>query len=603
MTIALAVSTPQGIVLASESRAINGTPQWYANFEKGIYSNDFKVLEGEHPKVHKIGNYCLIYSGVSRLTYPGLGYTGVWTSDHEIARLQRMAADGYGFKALAEGFYNRLKEILNGHGFGFLLCGYDCGGFQVWAEGSSDSPFVINGGPGSRPKYCMRAFGTVEVIGRLISNEVIRFEAMSLQEALTFALLNVSVGCKYLEWFDRLPAVSGGNIYVAVVTPGGIQGFKFPEYNPAVPGGAIPWHIQDIAPQNRLAVLRDGTYGQEIGGNIYASTFRTGDENSDTYIALIPPNGLMAYYGGQKTLEMVANSAQGWMKYYYNGSVMGEITARSDGAGLDIDTSFFGKKLHIQGTSIEMYSGDGSEFTLSTNTYFNMLGKFWNNFLPHYDNSGYVGMNGYKWNTVRAQFITPGDLCFEEESCPICEQPFAPGDIITLLAHHIHEEHHTMCIPIHDHCKGIARTITTEVPETEERYQLKADGQMEKYRVSRFIETEEQVHRIKDGHELDETTGQFKKKAMVVSVARDGFTAKQTKNGLKFYDDHSGNEVNLRNILEPVEVFQEQAATKDEAVEVVPVKKRQPVMKTIQVEINAPATETPAATDPTEPPA
>ncbi|OPX91152.1 MAG: hypothetical protein A4E53_00744 [Pelotomaculum sp. PtaB.Bin104] len=286
MTIALVTAVPQGIILASESRTINGSPEWYANFEKGIYSDDFKVLGDNHPKVHKVGRYGLIYSGVSSLTLSGFGLTSDWTSDQEIANLQCVAANGASFRVLAETFYKRLSTVLNGRGFSFVLCGYDVGGNQVWAEGGSDVPFSINGGPGVRPYYCFQALGAVDVIRKLISDELIRFERMSLQEALTFTLFTISVGCKYLKWFDRLPEVSGGPIYVAVIMPGGgIRGFKFPEYDPAVPGGAIPWQIPDITLQNGSASA-GGTCGREIGGNIYASKIRSGEEGATTYTEL-----------------------------------------------------------------------------------------------------------------------------------------------------------------------------------------------------------------------------------------------------------------------------------------------------------------------------
>lgn len=333
-------------------------------------------------------------------------------------------------------------------------------------------------------------------------------------------------------------------------------------------------------------MIREGKYGLMVSGDgeIYSSTIRTGDENSSTYIGLVPPNGLMAYYSGQKILEMVANTLQGWLKFYYNGAEMGELIARSDGTGMDIDTSFWGKKLHIQGTPIEMYSGVG-EFTLSTGSYFNMLGRFWNSFLPQFNNSGYIGDSTYKWNTVRATFITPGDLCFEETSCPICGQDFTDGDVLVLFVKTIHEEHHTMTIPMHEQCKGIQKVIDVEVPETEEKYRLKEDGQLEAYRVSKFTEAEEKVSRVKEGYSLDEKTGQFKKNALVVHLAKEGYTAKNTEHGAKFFDEETGDEVNLRNILEPIEIFGERPAVKDEALVLVTEMRRRPVTKTITVEV------------------
>ncbi|OPY60522.1 MAG: hypothetical protein A4E56_02650 [Pelotomaculum sp. PtaU1.Bin065] len=605
MTIALVVSTPQGIILASESRAINGSPEWYANFEKGIYSNDFKVLEGEHPKIHKIGRHCLIYSGVSHLTYSGLGLTGVWTSDQEIANLQRMAAEGCSFKTLAESFYTRLSTILNGHGFGFLLCGYDCGGFQVWAEGSSDEPFSINGGPGSRPIYRMQAFGTVDVIRKLISDEVIKCEAMSLQEALTFTLLTISVGCKYLKWFNRLPAVSGGNIYVAVVTPGGIRGFKFPEYNPAVPGGALPWHMPDVAGatrQNESVALGIGARVREVGGNIYASTFRTSAQDADTYITLTPQGTLESYYQGKQNLGMWAGQNWGNLVFFYDGDQVGQLYTTSDYdpvlGGTTKKLVVWSKSdgsLRLQGPGIELDS-DCVNLAGNSSAHVTVRGRFDDNLLPYVSGSGWIGNDTYKWYGGNIQHLTHGDLCFIERTCPICEQPFKTGDAVVLLVRCIHEVHGTMTIPVHDRCKNVKKPLEVDVPEVEQVYRLRDDGELEAHPVVKFKEMEESVCRLKEGYTLDEATGQFKKKALTEQVIKEGYSAKKTDQGIKYYNSQTGHEVEPSSIMETVEVSPERPATKEEAVKIMRVKRKRPVMKTITIELNAPAEAEPVET-------
>lgn len=358
-------------------------------------------------------------------------------------------------------------------------------------------------------------------------------------------------------------------------------------------------------------MIREGVYGAKFSGGseLYSCTFQTGDEGSDTYIALLPDGTLSAFYGGKQNIGMWAGQDWGNMIYYEAGIAAGQLYASSE-----YDPVLGGTKrrfvvwsrdtgsLRLMGPGIELQS-DKVNLAGSSSAQITVRGKIWDNLLPVIDDAGYVGMNGQRWNTVRARYITPGDLCFEETGCPICGQPFTEGDIIVLLAHHIHEEHHTMTIPIHDRCKGIQKTINIEVPETEDRFRF-IDGQVEKYRVSKFIETEVQAHRVKDGYKLDEKTGEFKKKAMVVKVAKDGYSARLTpktvkildQSGqtikelsspqvLKFYDDQAGHEVELTSILESVEIFPERSAGADEVVELIPVVKRQPVMKTITVEI------------------
>jgi len=584
MTIALVTAVPQGIILASESRTINGSPEWYANFEKGVYSNDFKVLEGEHPKVHKVGRWGLIYSGVSSLTLSGFGLTSDWTSDQEIANLQRMAAQGCSFRVLAETFYKRLSTVLNGRGFSFVLCGYDVGGNQIWAEGSSDKPFSINGGPGVRPYYCMQALGTVDVISKLISDEVIRFEAMSLQEALTFTLLTISVGCKYLKWFDRLPAVSGGPIYIAVITPGGgIQGFKFPEYDPAVPGGAIPWPMPEVALQNGSAMLGGGTCGREIGGNIYASTFRTSTQDSDTYITLTPEGTLESYYQGKQNIGMYANQNWGNMIFHYDGNQAGQLYATSDYdpvlGGTTRRLVVWSKadgSLRLQGPGIEL-SSNYVNLAGGSSAQINVRGKIVDNLVPYTHNTGYVGYSDQRWNSgyfniLRATNLSQGDTCFEETACPLCEKAFAPGDTIVLLVRHIDEDFlGSMCIPVHVGCQGIHKVLTREIQETEELYRFKEDGTVETYREPKFEEVEEQIYQIKEGYKLDKYTGQFKKKEVMARAE-------------------------LPGIQEAVEFSPEKVVTKEEAVELVTVRRKKPVMKTITVELNATAGTEPAET-------
>ncbi|OPX84571.1 MAG: hypothetical protein A4E53_03863 [Pelotomaculum sp. PtaB.Bin104] len=346
-------------------------------------------------------------------------------------------------------------------------------------------------------------------------------------------------------------------------------------------------------------MIREGKYGIKIAsdGEIYSSTIRTGDEGSNTYIGLVPPNGLVAYCNGQKTFEMVANSLQGWLKLYYNGAEMGEIIARSDGSGMDIDTSFWGKRLCLQGSPVEMYSGGTSEFHMETGQFFNMVGRFWNNFLPYIDGSGYIGNNTYRWYGGNIQHLTHGDLCFIERTCPICEQPFESGDAIVLLVRCIHEVHGTMTVPIHDRCKNVRKSLEIDVPEIEQVYRLRDDGELEAHPVVKFEEVEEKIHQVKEGYSLDKTTGNFRKNAVFKKKLKENHSVKETEHGLKYFNSLTGEEVSLRNAHEDVKVSDERIVSQEEAVGVVTVRRRKPVMKTITVELNAPAEAEPETAD------
>lgn len=363
-----------------------------------------------------------------------------------------------------------------------------------------------------------------------------------------------------------------------------------------------------------LGNLGGGKYGGRFrGAELYSSLFRTGEETDNTYIALTPEGVLEVYYQGKQNLGMWANQNWGNIVFYEDGVAAGQLYAVSE-----IDPALGGTRrrfaiwsrdtgsLRLYGPGIHLDSSVvliGSQTTHEVN----IFGKFKSNLLPYIDNYGYVGNVDYRWYMVRAVNIQQGDLCFEERTCPICEQPFAPGDAVVLLVRHVHEELGTMTIPVHDRCKDTPKTLTVEIPETEERYRLKEDGNLETYKVTKFEEVEEEVHQVKDDYELDEAAGLFKKKALVVPVAKEGYSARLTSKTvnvfdqygntvdlvkpqvLKFYDDQTGQEVELTSILEPVEVFPERPAEKEEAIEVITVRRRRPVMKTVTVEVGGSA--------------
>ncbi|MCL6612979.1 MAG: hypothetical protein K6T66_15720 [Peptococcaceae bacterium] len=403
---------------------------------------------------------------------------------------------------------------------------------------------------------------------------------------------------------DRVPCCGGG-VQVSVIMPNGITSFKAVRNLPRVVHG-------QYAP---------GKYGLKVdsGGAIYSSVFQTGSETSDTYIALTPEGVLEAYYQGKQNIGMWAGQNWGNMIFFEDGIATGQVYATSQ-----YDPVLGGTKrqlvvwsrdtgsLRLHGPGIHLDS-NYVNLAQSSSAQICVMGKIWDGLVPYIHNSGYIGYSNQRWNSgyfniLRATNLSQGDTCFEETSCPLCEKPFVPGDTVVLYVRHIDEEFlGTMCIPIHSGCQGIKKTLTREIQATEERYALKEDGSLEVYRMPKFEEVEEQVHRVKDGYELDERTGQFKKKALVVPVAKEGYSARLTPKTvkifdergnkvevarsqvLKFYDDLTGLEVELSAIQEQIEVFPEQPATKEEAVEVVTVRRRRPVMKTVTVEVGGKA--------------
>lgn len=590
MTIALAVSTPEGIILASESRAIIASNKWFKDYTNKIYSDDFTVLEGDHPKIHKVGHYTLIYSGISNLNG--------WTSDQEIAKLHRMATVGTDFKILADGFYAKLRKTLKGYGFGFLLCGYDRGGNQLWAEGTSDSPLEVNGGPGTQPMYCLRAFGTVEAIAKLFKDEVIHYENMSLQDAFSFTMLSMSVGCKCLEWFDSLPAVSGGNIYLATVTPWGIAGYKFPPYDPSKPAPAMPWQI----PNNATQPVR--SHG--IGGYIYSSLFRSGTQDATDYTEIAQGDspvrvvkggkvaaelwtstrfGLAGGSGGAIVLRNVTvDDMRGYITAYHGQFGDGLLVNAENDNTTERDLILKGDAVRVKAREVSIDNPLG-QVAMGVVGNFRVYGSYGGDIEPATNGDGDIGNSSKRWYQVRAINIQSGDLCFSETSCPICGEKFKNGDVIVLLCKTVHEDFGTMTIPMHDRCKDTPAMVTVEVPETETRYRFNPEiGDIEPYQVSKFVDREKETPQVKEGFMLDELTGQFTRKALVVPLAKEGYVGKRTETGVvKFYNESTGKEVPLRSIMEPVEVFPERLATRQEAVGMIMVKRRRPVMRCITI--------------------
>lgn len=232
MTISMFLSVPGGFVLGSESRQITADSAWLKKFEDRTHDdqskNDFEVIPGEFPKIHRIGDFGLCYSGV--------GFYGSWTFDQELTELQDMAnSRKYTFRQLAEHLHGKLAKALPDRGNAFYLAGFE-NGSRVFASGGDKTLSFKDG-----EWYTMRIAGAVNVLEKLFVDETVRWDEMSLPEALDFVLMTITIGAKYMHWFDKYPSVSGGALYAGVITPSGSNYITFPEYTHSHIGGAAPW--------------------------------------------------------------------------------------------------------------------------------------------------------------------------------------------------------------------------------------------------------------------------------------------------------------------------------------------------------------------------
>jgi len=71
---------------------------------------------------------------------------------------------------------------------------------------------------------------------------------------------------------------------------------------------------------------------------------------------------------------------------------------------------------------------------------------------------GQIGSQTRKWALVRAQTITSGDVCFDDQTCVVCGQPFAEGDDLVLRVIRIEPDGNsgqrlTRTVPAHHGCR------------------------------------------------------------------------------------------------------------------------------------------------------
>jgi hypothetical protein len=78
--------------------------------------------------------------------------------------------------------------------------------------------------------------------------------------------------------------------------------------------------------------------------------------------------------------------------------------------------------------------------------------------VPSVDGTGNVGTGGLRFSLVRAVTITSGDVCFDDQQCQVCGQPFEEGDDLVLRVIRIEPDGNTgrkltRTVPAHHGCK------------------------------------------------------------------------------------------------------------------------------------------------------
>jgi hypothetical protein len=229
-------------------------------------------------------------------------------------------------------------------------------------------------------------------------------------------------------------------------------------------------------------------------GEIYASKIRTGTQTTGDYITLEAPNTLKAVYNNTLQWELVNDGIDVCQKFY---TLAGALQGTIGDLGAEIGIKAAQNAVYLNGAA-------GYGVTIGSN-------RIGSSLTPKTDQTGEVGDSNYRWFKVRAMNFQTGDICFSEKSCPICNQPFASGDILTLYVHTIHEELDTMCIPIHDKCKDTPAEITVQVPEVITKYNLNEEGEIVPYRATKFKTIQKEVKQLKPDYSFDEEKGVFKK--------------------------------------------------------------------------------------------
>lgn len=219
MTICISTVVPQGIVMGSESREIAASENWMKNSYNGIYGPDFQIVNNSTPKVYLLANrYGLNYSGI--------GWTPSWHWNQTLAELEKVAADCNDIYALAAWLATQLSKVIPpGVKYGFDLGGYKHG-CPILIK-CNDGRMIYPHDPGGlgynfHTRQLMAGahiVGVVDILSKLLAGEEIDAQNMTLQDAIEFTHLTLTIGTKYLRYFKRYQEVSGGPIKILVLTP------------------------------------------------------------------------------------------------------------------------------------------------------------------------------------------------------------------------------------------------------------------------------------------------------------------------------------------------------------------------------------------------
>lgn len=223
MTIIISAAIQNAFIFGSESRQVLSDENWFRSVQKKDYTNrNFEIHPGVFPKTFLIGEqYALNYSGP--------GFIKNWLFEAELFGLQQMAGSGhYTIYDLAHYFNDKLMRVLAGQPFEFHLAGFP-GGRPVWAE-SNDGKLVFYRVQKDATMNRIAVVGMTDIIDKVLDGEMLDFEHMTLKDVVEFVWLTIIAGSKYLEYFTKYPAVSGGPVTILILTPNGHEILKLPAF-------------------------------------------------------------------------------------------------------------------------------------------------------------------------------------------------------------------------------------------------------------------------------------------------------------------------------------------------------------------------------------
>lgn len=228
MTLVVSLALQNAFIFGSESRQILAGDDFLKSISEGDYSNrNFEIQQGEFPKTFLIGER---YG----LNYSGSGFVCGWSFDDEIQELQQMATDKQStLYDLANHLNNKLKCALKGQPFTFFMAGFPGGLPMMVASNDGELAFY-------KGRNIIMGTGWVDIAGKILKDETIDYEHMTIKDAVEFVWLTITAGCKYLEYFTRYPNVSGGPIKILIITPYKCGFLKYPSLDILLQEGGLP---------------------------------------------------------------------------------------------------------------------------------------------------------------------------------------------------------------------------------------------------------------------------------------------------------------------------------------------------------------------------